>query len=126
MQHIFTLIFVVLTALTIGFQLALVAGKSWGHLTQGGRVVGVLPRSGRIVAGVSAVVLMGFIVIILTRSGHILAEYHSVSVTATWVVVAYLALGLVMNLITPSKQERNLWAPVNAVMLACAVAIALV
>jgi hypothetical protein len=111
--------------LTIGFQLALVAGKPWGHLTQGGRFTGVLPRSGRIVAGVSAAVLMSFIVIILTRSGHILAEYHSASVPATWVVVAYLALGLVMNLITPSKQERNLWVPVIAVMLTCAVAIAL-
>ena len=47
--------FTALTGVVIAFQLALVAGAPWGHLTQGGRVEGPLPIGARAVALASAV-----------------------------------------------------------------------
>ena len=60
--------FTALTGVVIAFQLALVAGAPWGHLTQGGRVEGPLPIGARAVALASAVLLAVFIHIVRARA----------------------------------------------------------
>ena len=39
-------------------------------------------------------------------------------------VVAFAAVSLVLNLITPSAGERMLWAPVALVLLVCSLLVA--
>ena len=41
-----------------------------------------------------------------------------------WIVVGLLALGVVLNLITPSGMERLIWAPVTILMFLCALRVA--
>jgi len=41
-----------------------------------------------------------------------------------WVVAAFLAVGLVLNLATPSAAERAIWAPVSFLLLVCSLIVA--
>ena len=51
------------------FQVALVLGAPWGALTLGGRYPGTLPPSARVIAALSATLLVAFIVIMRMRAG---------------------------------------------------------
>ncbi len=122
MPHAFSAnVFSVLTAVVVAFQVALVAGAPWGALTQGGRFVGALPPSARAIAAFSALLLLAFIGIV--RS-HARAERPARFPRAIWVVVAYCALGMVVNAITPSMWERALWLPVVMLMFASSLHVA--
>jgi hypothetical protein len=118
-------IFAVLIFITILFQLALAAGAPWGSLAMGGKHPGRFPSSMRIGAVVQAIILGLLAVIVYTRAGILLPHWYVVSKTAIWFVVAISALSTVLNLITPSKWERILWAPVAIIMLACSLMVAL-
>jgi hypothetical protein len=119
--HLFT----ALVSVVIAFQLALAAGASWGHLTWGGKFSGQLPKRMRGVAVFSALLLVAFAVIVETQAGVILPQWQGLSQILIWVVVAYCALGTVMNAITPSKWERLIWLPVVLVTLVCSLIVAL-
>jgi hypothetical protein len=119
--HLFT----VLTSIIIVFQIALVLGAPWGHLTWGGRFPGQLPMSMRGVAIFSAVLLMAFAVIVETRAGVWLLNWQRLSQKLIWVVVAYCTLGVVANAITPSPWERIIWLPVVVVLLVCSLVVAM-
>lgn len=121
LAHIFT----GLVAIVIAFQIALAAGVPWGHLTWGGKFPGRLPVRMRGVAIFSAVLLLAFALIIETRAGVLLDEWQELSRILIWIVVAYCALGVVMNAITPSRWERILWLPVVLVTLICSLIVAL-
>jgi hypothetical protein len=108
--------YVLLTAGVVAFQGALVAGAPWGHLTQGGGHPGALPASQRGVALVSAGVLLVAAFIVGRRAGLWGPSGRTRGTRAAWVVVAYLALGVVLNAITPSAAERMLWLPVTLLM----------
>ena len=69
--------------------------------------------------------LLGLGVIVLARAGLILPQWQAAANWLIWGVVAFSALSLVLNLITPSKWERILWAPVAAGLLLCSVLVAL-
>jgi len=105
----------------ITFQLALVAGAPWGALTQGGASPGVLPAPGRSLAAVSAVLLLGMLVIVRARVGLLAAPRLG---RLVWLVVAYCVLGVVANAATPSAAERCLWLPVVSVMLVASLRVA--
>lgn len=98
------------------FQLALMCGMPWGHLAMGGRYPGRFPPALRVAAFVQALVLSGFALVALTKAGVILPQYSDISDTAIWVVAGISGLSLIMNLATPSKWERILWAPVAFMM----------
>lgn len=117
--------FTVLSAFTIGFQIALGFGAPWGKLTLGGKYPDVLPMKARVIPVISTVVLAFFAAIVLTRAGLIRPDLLEPSRIAIWLPVTYLALGLVLNSITKSKPERRLWVPVILVMLASALIVAL-
>lgn len=113
-------LFTLLTSGVVLFQLALVAGAPWGALTQGGRAPGTLPGSARAIAFVSAVLLAWFIHVIRARAGSP-PRFRRMA----WTVVAYCALGVVANAVTPSAAERALWLPVVTLMFATSLRVAL-
>lgn len=106
------------------FQVALVLGKPWGELTQGGRFKGRLPPWARGVAGASALLLGGFAAVAAARAGLAFSGLGVAADWLMWIVVAYCAVGTVLNGITPSPRERRLWLPVVAVMLLTSVVVA--
>lgn len=118
-------IFLALLSVLMLFQLALVVGASWGSLAMGGRFPGRLPPAMR-VAAVVQIVIYGVIgVVIASCAGIDLPEWREVSRVAVWAVVALMAVALVLNLITPSKWERRIWAPVALGLFASSLVVAL-
>ncbi len=118
-------IFAVLAAFTIGFQIALGLGAPWGKFTLGGKYPDVLPAKARLIPVLSTVILAFFVAIVLTRAGVVRPDLIKASRIAIWLPVTYMALGLLLNAISKSKPERTLWVPVIFVMLVCSVIVAL-
>jgi len=112
-------LYLILILSVVAFQVALIAGAPWGHLTQGGRHQGRLPLRNRLAAGVSIAVLLCMGVAIASTAG--LALFLSAWVG--WVTVGVQALSTLANWATPSAPERRLWGPINTVMLAAALCV---
>ena len=110
----------------VAFQLALVAGAPWGEYTMGGQRKGRLPRSLRVGAAVSAVIM-------LAQTGHYLAQAGALprlldpnaSSVVNWIWFGFSIVGLVMNSISRSRKERNTWVPVLLVSAVCTLLVAL-
>jgi len=101
----------------VAFQLALAAGAPWGEYAMGGAIKGQFPPELRVAALIQAALLAGFALVILARAGVISPRWSRISRWLAWVVVAFSAVSLILNLITPSASERALWAPVTLIML---------
>ncbi len=113
-------LFSVFTAFVVLFQFALALGAPWGEMAMGGKFPGQLPPRMRIAALIQIVVLVFVALIVLTRAGIILSAFSAYSKSAIWFVVVFSLVATVLNLITPSKKERMLWAPVSIILLVCA------
>jgi hypothetical protein len=118
-------VFSFLIVIIVGFQLALAAGMPWGQLAMGGKYPGRFPPALRVAAVVQAAVLVALAVVVLARVGMLLPGWHSLSTKLIWGVVGFSGLSAVLNLITPSKWERILWAPVALGLTTCSVLVAL-
>ena len=118
------LVYGIVTLGVIAFQLALAAGVPWGEFAMGGAYPGQFPPELRVAAVVQAVVLGLLALVVLARAGIALPKWSKTSRWLVWVVVAFSALSLVLNSITPSARERMIWAPVALVMLVCSVIVA--
>ncbi len=118
-------IFGALLAVLVLFQLALAAGAPWGSLAMGGRYPGRFPPAMRVAALVQVVIYALMAAAVFTRAGLIWPDWLQASRIAVWVVVAVSAVAVVLNIITPSKWERRLWAPVAIVMFAASLTVAL-
>lgn len=105
----------------IVFQICLIAGAPWGRLTQGGAHAGKLPKRNRIAAGLSAVLLLGLGVSIMSAAGY----WPNWPIWTGWAALATTILSAVLNLITPSKPERLLWGPITLTMLGLALMVML-
>jgi hypothetical protein len=119
------LIFCILILLTIIFQFALAFGASWGEYSMGGRYPGKFPTAMRILSLFQILILILIGAIVLTKADLILHERYPVSETAIWFVVAFTAISIIINTITPSKKERKIWAPVTVLLFATALIVAL-
>ena len=102
----------VLFLLLAAFQLALALGAPWGRAAYGGAVE--RPGTGlRIASAVAVLVWTGVALVVLRRSG--IETWAPLPTSwlpiAIWVIVAYLAIGVVMNAISPSPLERAIWVP---------------
>src|SRR5512133_922185 len=104
------LLYAVICAGVVAFEIALAAGAPWGAYAMGGAAPGQFPPALRIGAIIQAVLLAGMAVVILARAELILPGWSRVSHGLVWIVVALTALSLVLNLITPSAGERAIWA----------------
>ena len=103
----------------IGFQIALIRGAPWGNLTQGGKVDGALPVSGRIVAAISILVLIGLALAMLSAD-WVWPRWPS---WTGWIAVGVNAVMMVLNWITPSAAERKLWGSITTVLFVLAAMI---
>jgi hypothetical protein len=119
------ILFSLFSLIVIGFQLALALGAPWGEYTMGGQNEGRLPTPLRIAASVQMLVIAFFALVALTRAGLILPGMFAFSRVAIWFVFGFFVLGTILNWITPSKKERYLWGPVNTLMMALSLFLAL-
>jgi hypothetical protein len=106
------------------FQVALAAGAPWGAYAMGGAFPGQFPLALRIAALAQAALIVGMAVIVLSRAGLVLPGWSGVTRWLVWLVVAFAAVSLVLNLITPSAGERAIWAPVALLLLASSTVVA--
>jgi hypothetical protein len=123
MKRIAAIIYGLLTAVVILFQLALAGGAPWGEYAMGGAYPGQFPPALRVAAVVQALILAGFLWIIAVRGGLLFTRRPKLFAWLAWVVVAYGVIGFVLNVITPSAGERLIWAPVTLVLLICSLVV---
>ena len=83
----------------------------------GGAFPGQFPPALRIAALVQAALLLAMAAVVLARAEVMLPKWSRVSRWLIWFVVAFAALSLVLNLITPSADERAIWAPTAFLLL---------
>ena len=109
------------------FQVAVILGAPLGEFTQGGRIRGSLPASGRIVAMVSLVLLMLMAGTILAMVGvGPLKEVDSPLIDVLWLATcAYATLGVILNAASRSPRERKVFLPVALAVLVCVAIVAL-
>lgn len=119
------LLYVVVSAGVIAFQFALAAGAPWGAYAMGGAFPERLPPPLRIAALVQAAFIAAMAAVVMSRAGLVLTAWSRASRWLVWVVVAFSALSLVLNVITPSAGERAIWAPVALLLLASSTAVAI-
>ncbi|WP_419320208.1 hypothetical protein ACN2C7_04965 [Caulobacter sp. ErkDOM-E] len=103
------LAFAALMSLVVLFQIALILGAPWGHLTLGGQWSGALPLKVRVIPVISILLLLAMTRIALGASG---LRTPWGPRWLIWLVCAYMALGITMHIVTPSAAERMLWLPV--------------
>jgi hypothetical protein len=111
-------LYAAVSAGVVAFQVALAAGAPWGAYAMGGAFPGQFPPALRIAALVQAALIVGMAAVVMSRAGLVLAGWSRASRWLVWVVVAFAAVSLVLNLITPSAGERAIWAPVALLLLA--------
>lgn len=87
----------------------------------GGKYPGVYPRTMRMAVVFMGVFLALLAAIVGVRAGWLYPQFFSLAGPLIWFVVVINAVGLLMNLITPSRWERTLWAPVTGILLLCSV-----
>lgn len=119
-----TYLFALLIAITALFQLALALGAPWGEWAMGGQYPGKFPPRLRIAAVVQLVILVLLAVVVAIRAGLLLDAYFRFANRAIWGVVIFCTISAVLNLITPSKKERLLWAPVTLLLLISSLVVA--
>jgi hypothetical protein len=90
----------------------------------GGKLPDKYPPKMRVVAVVNIFALVLISLIVLVRAEMILPHLFSISKIAIWFVVAFSAIGTILNTNTPSKIER-IWAPVALIQLIASLGIAL-
>jgi len=115
---------VVLLALAI-LQALVASGQPFGRLVWGGAHE-VLPTKLRIGSVVSIVLYALFALVLVDRSG--LAPIFGggvFGVVAAWVLFGYFTLGIILNALSRSTQERNVMVPVTVILAACTLVIAL-
>ena len=118
-------IFCFFVLIAVLFQLALALGAPWGEYAMGGKYPGKFPPKIRVAAVIQLLILVFFGIIGLIRSGLILSSFYDFSAKGIWFVVGFFVLGTLMNTITPSKKERNIWAPITFILLLSSLGIAL-
>lgn len=121
-QNVAALAFTAVMVALALFQLALIAGAPLGHFAWGGQDR-VLPTGKRIGSVVSIVLYGLFALVVLQRAGLVELLPGVVADVGIWVIVAYSALGIVMNGISRSKPERNTMVPVCVVLTVLSVMV---
>ena len=123
--YIAALVFGFFIAVVTIFQLALAAGVPWGSIAMAGKFPGRFPPLMRAIAFVQVFVLIFLGAIVWTRAGIICPQWYLASEQFIWGVVSFGALGFIVNLITPVKWERNIWAPIAAILLISSLIVAM-
>lgn len=115
------IIYGILTSFVVTFQFALAFGAPWGEYTMGGKYTGALPTKIRIAVVVQALLLTLVACCLLSKAA--VFPSFGFAVTGSWIAVGLSATATLLNLITPSKKERMIWAPVALGMLICSLIV---
>jgi len=118
---------IVATVILLGLavlQASVAAGAPLGRFVWGGQHQ-TLPTRLRIGSAVSVLLYVGFALVLLSRAGLFPGGDTGFVVVTTWVLFAYLTLGILGNLASRSKVERWTMAPTSAVLAAAALIVAL-
>lgn len=121
-----TWIVIVTLALVSLFQIALIAGAPLGEYAFGGQNSGKLPAKFRIGSVITLGIYAGII-------GHMLAQLGifprmlpaELNTAANWAIFGLNLLGLLMNAISRSKKERDMWVPVALLLSVASFFVAL-
>jgi len=119
------LVFAVVAAAVVAFQLALALGAPWGAYAMGGAFPGRFPPPMRAAAGAQAIVIGLLAVIVLSAAGLVLPDLAASFPWLVWVPVAVSAIAVVLNAISRSAGERRIWVPVATVLLLSSLIVAL-
>jgi hypothetical protein len=117
-------VFAIVTAGVVAFQLALAAGAPWGAYAMGGAFPGRFPPPMRVAAAIQGVVLGLVALVVLATAGVIDIPLVTSLPWLIWAVVAVMALGVVLNAISRSAGERRLCIPVTLVLLGTSLIVA--
>jgi len=124
-MQIAAIVFTALVGVVVLFQLALAAGAPWGEYAMGGRHPGRFPPGLRVGAVVQAAALATLAVLVLSHAALLVPELALAHGWTIWLVVGVSGLTAVLNVITPSRKERRLWAPVGVGLFATSLVVAL-
>lgn len=119
------IIFACLIGVVILFQLALAAGMPWGSIAMGGKYPGKYPPALRIATLFQIIILALLGSIVLSKAGFVFLDWDSFANSAIWFVVFFSVVATILNLITKSKWERRIWAPVSLLLLITSITVAL-
>ena len=119
------LLYTTVSAGVVAFQIALAVGVPWGAYAMGGAFPGQFPPALRIATLVQAMLLAALAAIVMARAGLILNGWSRRAHWLVWIVVAFTAVGLVLNVITSSGGERAIWAPVTLLLLLSSMIVAI-
>ena len=113
LEQMAAILYALIIALVVLFQLCLIFGAPWGQITQGGRYEGPLPVGGRVVATLSVPTLIFMAASIISAAG-LMPNWAD---WTAYAAIAVQALSTTLNWITPSQKERFLWGPITSIML---------
>jgi hypothetical protein len=119
------ILFIIFTLIVSLFQLALALGAPWGKIAMAGKYPGKFPNKMRIAAVFQMFILLFFIWIALVKSEKLNLDWKGFADKMIWVVVSFSLIASVLNIITPSRWERIIWAPVCLIMLITSILIAI-
>ena len=120
------IIFTILSGIIVLFQLGLTLGMPWGEASMGGKFPGKYPPKMRIVSLINSLILIFIAVIVLVKADLLFPQYKSISNIAIYFVVGFSAVATILNIITPSKIERKIWAPFATLLLIASIIVAFV
>lgn len=119
------IVFALVAAGVIAFQLALALGAPWGAYAMGGAFPVRFPPAMRVAAVIQAAIIALLGLAVLSAAGLILPELATALPWLAWVAVAISGLGVALNAISRSAGERRIWVPVSIVMLAASLIVVL-
>jgi hypothetical protein len=117
--------FALVTLGVVAFQVALALGAPWGSYAMGGKFPGRYPPTMRVVALGQAALLAALAAVVLSKAGLVLPAMSEALPSLIWLAVAFSAISVVLNAITPSSGERMVWVPVAVVMFVSSLVVAL-
>ncbi len=114
-----------LFALLAIFQIALLLGAPWGEFAWGGQQKTLAPNR-RAGSGVNVVLYVLLSLMLLSKAGFIYsAVIAPILPFVLWVMVAFAAVGVLLNAITRSRKERAVMLPVAIVLFVCQLIVAI-
>jgi hypothetical protein len=119
------IIYAVLMGLVVLFQFCLTLGLPWGEASMGGKYPGTYPLMMRFVSFLNMIILSCITVIVLVKAELLFPRFKSFSNKAIWFVVGFSVVAVILNFITPSQIERQIWAPVTVIQLIACILVAL-
>lgn len=117
--------YIVISVIVTIFQLALAFGAPLGNFANGGKYPGRLPKNMRFLPFIQIAILGVFLYIVLIQTKIISNQPTAIGSIGIWFVVVFFFLGSILNLSTPSKQERMVWGPINVITFIAVLLIAI-